>query len=234
MRQPLGKDLSLPHLRISGVRAGHTPSGGTGWQHPPAQAISAHHGRIIPCRPPQDCGSQGAQRHPQRYRIGDGVCAAYGPRRAARGSSSRGSKQQLGRACSTSPVGEVRLPQRKAAAAPEKMHRDVLVAEAERSKRAPTFKAHGAPPLARPSCRSAPPSRSRRRAPPHRCREGGAFPWVPQGVSTPLPPLSLQISNPEPQILLKKAFPCVNAAGKDDKRLRYSLPNPSLEPRTSP
>lgn len=154
------------------MRAGHTPSGGTGWQHPPAQAISAHHGRIIPCRPPQDCGSQGAQRRPQRYRIGDGVCAAYGPRRAARGSSSRGSKQQLGRACSTTPVGEVRLPQRKAAV-PEKMHRDVLVAEAERSERAPTFKAHGAPPLARPSCRSAPPSRSRRRAPPHSCREGG-------------------------------------------------------------
>lgn len=40
----------------------------------------------------------------------------------------------------------------------------------------------------------------------------------------PLPPLSSQISNLEPQILLKKAFPCVNAAGKDDKCLRYPSP----------
>lgn len=147
------------------MRAGHTPSGGTGWQHPPAQAISAHHGRIIPCRPPQDCGSQGAQRRPQRYRIGDGVCAAYGPRRAARGSSSRGSKQQLGRACSTTPVGELLCLRRCTGMCWWPKQRG--------AERAPTFKAHGAPPLARPSCRSAPPSRSRRRAPPHSCREGG-------------------------------------------------------------
>lgn len=137
-------------------------------------------------------------------------------------------KRQLGRACSTTPCGEVRLPQRKAAAAPVKMHRDVLVAEAERNERAPTFKAHGAPPLVRPLCRSAPPSRSRRRAPPHRCREGGPFLWAPLGVSTLLPPLSSQISNPEPQILLKKGFPCVNAAGKDGKCLRYPSPSQPL------
>lgn len=84
------------------------------------------------------------------------------------------------------------------AAALVKMHRDVLVAEAERSERAPSFKAHGAPPLARPSCRSAPPSRSRRRAPPHRCREGGPLLWAPPEVSTryPLFPHRSLILNP--------------------------------------
>lgn len=197
-----------------GVRAGHTPSLGT---------TGSTHLRKRSRR------TMAALSHAARRRIADhrarrgaysgtgsGMASAQPTvRRAARGSDKRGSKRQLRRACSTTPGGEVRLPQRKAAA-PVTMHRDVLVAEAERSERAPTFKAHRAPPLARPPCCSAPPSRSRRRAPPHSCREGGPLPWAPPGVSTPLPPLSLQISKPEPQILLKKAFPCVNASGKDE------------------
>lgn len=146
----------------------------------------------------------------RRWRLRSLRSAQGGPRQRRQQAATRASLQH----CAAAAAAEL------GAAAPVKKHRDVLVAEAKRSKRAPSFKAHGAPPLARPSCCSAPPSRSRRRAPPHRCREGGPLPWAPPGVSTPLPPLSSQIYNLEPQILLKKAFPCVNAAGKDDKCLR--------------
>lgn len=162
VRHPLGKDFCLPHLRGAGrphplwrhgLAAPTCASDlGAPWPHypmPPAAGLRIT-GRTEAPAAIQD----------RRWRLRSLRSAQGGPRQQQQ-------RQQAATRASLQHYAGWR------AAVPEKMHRDVLVAEAERSERAPTFKAHGAPPLARPSCRSAPPSRSRRRAPPHSCREGG-------------------------------------------------------------